>query len=124
MELLRLAFFGTLLMILGFCHCSNKSVEVNGLVECSECSLDNIESAEVLSGHQILISCKVGDEQFETRGIGEVKDGSSSGDDLDLKMERRWSSNSGDDLEKLGSCSGVEEDVRSVRSCSGVEGDV
>ncbi|KAK9105829.1 hypothetical protein Scep_022673 [Stephania cephalantha] len=70
-----LAFFGTLLLILGFCHCSDKYVEVNGLVECFECSLDNIESAEVLSGHQILISCKVDDEQFETRGIGEVKDG-------------------------------------------------
>ncbi|KAK9164464.1 hypothetical protein Syun_005366 [Stephania yunnanensis] len=75
MELQRLAFFATLLLILGFCHCSDKSVEVNGLVECSECSLDNIESAEVLSGHQVLISCKVDDEQFETRGIGEVKDG-------------------------------------------------
>ncbi|KAK9167287.1 hypothetical protein Scep_002478 [Stephania cephalantha] len=57
MELQSLAFFGTLLLILGFCHCSDKYVEVNGLVECSECSLDNIESAEVLSG------------------IGEVKDG-------------------------------------------------
>ncbi|KAK9148126.1 hypothetical protein Scep_006883 [Stephania cephalantha] len=75
MELVRLAFFGTLLMILGFCHCYDKSVEVNGLVECYKCSLDNIESVEVLSGHQILISCKVDDEQFETRGIGEVKDG-------------------------------------------------
>ncbi|KAK9091108.1 hypothetical protein Sjap_024285 [Stephania japonica] len=75
MELQRLAFFATLLLILGFCHCSDKSVEVNGFVECSECSLDNIESAEVLSGHQVLISCKVDDEQFETRGIGEVKDG-------------------------------------------------
>ncbi|KAK9167049.1 hypothetical protein Scep_002240 [Stephania cephalantha] len=75
MELQRLAFFGTLLLILGFCHYYDKSVEVNGLVECSECSQDNIESAEVLSGHQILISCKVDDEQFKTRGIGEVKDG-------------------------------------------------
>ncbi|KAK9105126.1 hypothetical protein Scep_021970 [Stephania cephalantha] len=75
MELQRLAFFGTLLLILGFCHYYDKSVEVNDLVECSECSLDNIESVEVLSGHQILISCKVDDEQFKTRGIGEVKDG-------------------------------------------------
>ncbi|KAK9143085.1 hypothetical protein Syun_012485 [Stephania yunnanensis] len=173
MELQKLAFFGTLLLILGFCHCSDKSVEVNGLVECSECSLDNIESAKGLSGHQIHISCKVDDEQFETRGIGEVKDGkfkvaisneivdnngqlreecfaqlkSISSDktcpsfddeleaskvvtqsiengkhilgtkgklDLSPNMERRWSSNSGDDLEKLGSCSGVEGDVISV----------
>ncbi|KAK9092474.1 hypothetical protein Syun_027385 [Stephania yunnanensis] len=34
-------------------------------------------------------------------------------DDLDLKNERRWSSNSGDEMEKLGWCSGVEGDGRS-----------
>ncbi|KAK9164465.1 hypothetical protein Syun_005367 [Stephania yunnanensis] len=71
----QLLFSITTLLILSFCYCSGKSVEVIGTVECSECKLNHVESSHLLSGRRVAISCKVKEGKFRTRGVGGIKEG-------------------------------------------------
>ncbi|PIA55479.1 hypothetical protein AQUCO_00700046v1, partial [Aquilegia coerulea] len=60
------------LLLLSFCYCHEKSVEVIGVGECSDCAQNNIENKHAVSGLPVAIDCKAADGTFKTRGVGEL----------------------------------------------------
>ncbi|KAF8377824.1 hypothetical protein HHK36_031209 [Tetracentron sinense] len=67
-----LGFWLSVLLVAGFCHCDDKSVEVVGIGECADCEQTNIKTIHAFSGLRVAIDCKVADGKFKTIGVGEL----------------------------------------------------
>ncbi|XP_057501042.1 proline-rich protein 4-like [Actinidia eriantha] len=68
-----LGFWVVLLVATGFCHGDNKAVlEVVGIGECADCTVNNIETSQAFSGLKVTIDCKSAKGELKTRAAGEL----------------------------------------------------
>lgn len=66
---------GLLLILLttaSFCYGDQKTVEVVGISECSDCHQNNIKNSHAFKGLKVTIDCKHANGEMKTRGSGEL----------------------------------------------------
>ncbi|KAI3409438.1 uncharacterized protein J3R85_019332, partial [Psidium guajava] len=61
-----------LLLAATICHGEDTTVEVVGVMECSDCAQSNVKPSQAFSGIRVSIDCKTTQGEFERRATGEL----------------------------------------------------